>query len=114
MADLGFWTTGRAGGSTVAVSQIVPGSSAEAAGLLAGDVLLELNGETVPPFLSGWVRQHAPGEVVKLRVHRDGKVLDLSFALGSNETKKYSISEVAHATDVQKRIREGWLRGTVN
>ena len=115
MADLGFWATGgRAGGSTLAVSQIVPGSSAEAAGLLAGDVLLELNGETVPPFLSGWVRQHAPGEVVKLRVHRDGKVLDLSFALGSNETKKYSISEVAHATDVQKRIREGWLRGTVN
>jgi predicted metalloprotease with PDZ domain len=115
MADLGFWTTGgRAGGSTVAVSQIVPGSSAEAAGLLAGDVLLELNGETVPPFLSGWVRQHAPGEIIKLRVHRDGQVLDLSFALGSNETKKYSISEVAHATDAQKRIREGWLRGTVN
>jgi len=115
IADLGFWTTGgRAGGSTVAVSQVVPGSSAEAAGLLAGDVLLELNGETVPPFLSGWVRQHTPGEIVKLRVHRDSKVLDLSFALGSNETKKYSISEVAHPTDAQKRIREGWLRGTVN
>jgi len=115
IADLGFWTTGgRAGGSTAAVSQVVPGSSAEAAGLFAGDVLLELNGETVPPFLSGWVRQHAPGEIVKVRVHRDGKVLDLSFALGSNETKKYSISEVAHATDMQKRIREGWLRGTVN
>jgi predicted metalloprotease with PDZ domain len=115
IADLGFWTAGgRAGGSTVAVSQVVPGSGAEAAGLLAGDVLLELNGETVPAFLSGWVRQHAPGEIVKLRVHRDGKVLDLSFALGSNETKKYSISEVAHATDTQKRIREGWLRGTVN
>jgi predicted metalloprotease with PDZ domain len=115
IADLGFWTAGgRAEGSTVAVSQVVPGSGAEAAGLLAGDVLLELNGETVPASLSGWVRQHAPGEIVKLRVHRDGKVLDLSFALGSNETKKYSISEVAHATDTQKRIREGWLRGTVN
>jgi predicted metalloprotease with PDZ domain len=115
IADLGFRTAGgRAGGSTVAVSQVVPGSGAEAAGLLAGDVLLELNGETVPAFLSAWVRQHAPGEIVKLRVHRDGKVLDLSFALGSNETKKYSISEVAHATDTQKRIREGWLRGTVN
>lgn len=115
IADLGFWTAGgRAGGSTVAVSQVVPGSGAEAAGLLAGDVLLELNGETVPAFLSGWVRQHAPGEIIKLRVHREGKVLDLSFTLGSNETKKYSISEVAHATDTQKRIREGWLRGTVN
>jgi predicted metalloprotease with PDZ domain len=115
MADLGFWTVGgRGGGATAVVSQVVPGSTAEAAGLLVGDVLLELNGEAVPAFFPQWVRQHSPGEIVKLRVHRDGKELDISFALGSNETKKYSIFEVAHVSDRQKRIREGWLRGTVN
>jgi predicted metalloprotease with PDZ domain len=115
MADLGFWTVGgRGGGATAVVSQVVPGSTAEAAGLLVGDVLLELNGEAVPAFFPQWVRQHSPGEIVKLRVHRDGKELDISFALGSNETKKYSIFELAHVSDRQKRIREGWLRGTVN
>ncbi len=68
MADLGFWTVGgRGGGATAAVSQVVPGSTAEAAGLLVGDVLLELNGETVPAFFPQWVRQHSPGEIVKLR-----------------------------------------------
>jgi predicted metalloprotease with PDZ domain len=115
IADLGFWTAGgRGGGATATVSQVVPGSTAEAAGLLVGDVLLELNGETVPAFFPQWVRQHSPGEIVKLRIHRDGKELDISFALGSNETKRYSISELAHVSDRQKRIREGWLRGTVN
>lgn len=115
IADLGFWTVGgRGGGATPTVSQVVSGSNAEAAGLLAGDVLLGLNGETVPVFFPQWVRQHSPGEIVKLRIHRDGKELDISFALGSNETKKYSISELPQVSDRQKRIREGWLRGTVN
>src|ERR1700683_4452183 len=115
IADLGFWTAGgRGGGATATVSQVVPGSTAGAAGLPGGDVLLELNGETVPAFFPQWVRQHSPGEIVKLRIHRDGKELDISFALGSNETKRYSISELAHVSDRQKRIREGWLRGTVN
>ncbi len=115
MADLGFWTAGgRSLSSAVTVSQVVPGSSAEAAGLLAGDVLLQLNGEAVPRYLAGRMRVHSPGEIIKLRVKRDSKEMDISFALGSNDVNNYSISEVSHATDKQKRIREGWLRGTVN
>ena len=115
MADLGFWTAGgRSPSSAVTVSQVVPGSSAEAAGLLAGDVLLQLNGEAVPRYLAGRMRVHSPGEIIKLRVKRDTKEMDLSFALGSNDVNNYSIFEVSHATDKQKRIREGWLRGTVN
>jgi predicted metalloprotease with PDZ domain len=115
IADLGFWTAGgRSPSSSATVSQVVPGSPAESAGLLAGDVVLQLNGETMPVYVMGWVRQHSPGEVIELRVQRDSKQLDVSFALGSNDVKKYSISEISHATDKQKRIREGWLRGTVD
>jgi predicted metalloprotease with PDZ domain len=115
IADLGFWTTGgRSPSSSVTVSQVIPGSPAEVAGLLAGDVLLQLNGEAIPVYVIAWARQHSPGEVIKIRVQRDNRELDISFALGSNDVKKYSISEISHATDKQKRIREGWLRGTVN
>jgi len=115
MADLGFWTAGgRSPSSAVTVSQVVPGSSAETAGLLAGDVLLQLNGEAVPRYLAGRMRVHSPGEIIKLRVKRETKEMDISFALGSNDVNNYSISEVSHATDKQKRIREGWLRGSVN
>ena len=115
IADLGFWTAGgRSSSSGTTVSQVVPGSPAETAGLVAGDVLLQLNGESVPGSLMRWARQHSPGETVKLRVRRDNKELDISFALGTDEMRKYSISEVSHATDKQRKIREGWLRGTVN
>jgi predicted metalloprotease with PDZ domain len=112
-SDLGFWI-GRAPGSVVAVSQVAPGSSAETAGLLPGDVLLQVNGESMPVYLPVWVRQHSPGEIINLRVQRDGKEMDISFALGSKDMKNYSISEISHASDMQKQIREGWLRGTVN
>ncbi|HXN98516.1 MAG TPA: PDZ domain-containing protein, partial [Candidatus Acidoferrales bacterium] len=111
--DLGFWI-GRTPGSVVAVSQVAPGSSAETAGLLPGDVLLQVNGENMPVYLPVWVRQHSPGETLNLRVQRNGKEIDISFALGSKDMKNYSISEISHATERQKKIREGWLRGTAD
>jgi hypothetical protein len=49
-----------------------------------------------------------------LRVHREDKDLDISFALGANDSKRYSIAEMASPTDRQRRIREGWLKGTTD
>ena len=114
IAEMGFSTAPARAAGAATVSGIVPGSPAETAGLLAGDVLLQFNGEPVPVYLAGRMRLHSPGETIKLRIQREGKDLDLSFALGSTEVKNYSVSEISHATDRQKRIREGWLRGTVN
>ncbi len=51
--DLGFWTSGHGPGAQVQVSQVVPGTPAEAAGLKAGDALLALNGRALPPLSAG-------------------------------------------------------------
>ena len=40
--------------------------------------------------------------------------MDISFALGANDSKRYSIVEMAAATERQRRIREGWLKGTTD
>lgn len=110
-ADLGFWITGHAPGAPVMVSQVVPGTTAEAAGLKAGDVLLALNGQPLPRYLPAWLHEHAPGEAVTLHVQRDNKDVELTFALGSTELNKFSVVELPGATEQQKRIREGWLKG---
>jgi len=109
--ELGFWTTYRTPDAQTLVSQLVPGSAAEAAGLKAGDVLFTLNGQPLPRYLPAWLRQHEPGEFVTLRVQRDNKDLDLKFALGSIDLNKFSLIETSAATEKQKRIREGWLKG---
>jgi len=110
-ADIGFWTVGRAPGVPVVISQIVPGGPAEAVGLKPGDAILSVNGQAPPRFFPGWLREQTPGEQVALHIHREGKDFDISYKLGTTEVKRYSIVEISHPTEKQKRIREGWLRG---
>jgi S1-C subfamily serine protease len=90
---------------------VVPGSAAETAGLQAGDALVMLNGQPMPRFLPMWLRQHEPGETVTLRVQRDNQELDLKFELGSIDLNKFTLLEMPDATEKQKRVREGWLKG---
>jgi len=110
-ADIGFWTVGRSAGGAVAISQVVPGGPAEAAGLKPGDVVLSLNSQPPPRFFPGWLREQTPGALIALHIQREGKESDVAYRLGSVEQKKYSIIEASHPTEKQKRIRDGWLRG---
>src|SRR5271154_1209294 len=109
--EFGFWTTRPSADAQTLVAQVVPGSTAEAAGLKAGDAVVTLNGQPLPRYLPAWLRQHEPGEIVTLRVQRDSKDLDLKFALGSIDLNKFSLIEMPAPDEKQKRIREGWLKG---
>ncbi|MGA7625273.1 MAG: PDZ domain-containing protein, partial [Candidatus Acidiferrales bacterium] len=111
-ADFGFWTPGQ--GLPVIVSQVVPGASAEAAGLKAGDILLAINGQPLPRSLPAWLREHAPGEKIKITIHREQKDLNIIFELGEIDSRKFSILEMPSSTEEQQRLRDGWLKGTTN
>ncbi len=66
------------------VGRVVEGGAAAKAGVIADDILLEINGEAVRDFyhLKALVLAHEVGDVVQVKVKRQEKILELEIALG--------------------------------
>jgi predicted metalloprotease with PDZ domain len=112
-AELGFSTERDAGGKSI-VRAVVPGSPAERAGLVAGDEVVNFDGENVPRRAERWLRNKNPGDTLKLRVLRKEKPLDLTFALGGKSESIFAIAEDPQASAKACSIREGLLHGTTD
>jgi predicted metalloprotease with PDZ domain len=112
-ADFGFWAVRDPDGMSVA-TQIEAGSAAQRAGVREGDVLVALNGASFPRNPLGWLRDHRPGETVRLRLLRNTEKREVFFALGEEQERAYEIEEAGHATEKQRRIRQGLLHGTTD
>ena len=79
---------GRAGEGDIAgvvVAEVLPGSPAEEAGLLAGDVIVSLDSQPMRDIieLSAAIKLRQPGETVELAVRRDGDVYIVTAVLGA-------------------------------
>ncbi len=74
---------GEAQGPGVAVEDVLAGSAAAEAGILAGDVLLALDGQSIPDLkaLSDALRRHAPGDRVRVTLARKGEEIELAATL---------------------------------
>lgn len=73
------------------IERVEPDSPAQAAGLMAGDRVIGIRGESVPSQrISSWqqwletIRRH-PGETVVLEVRRDDSRIDLTMTIGEAE-----------------------------
>ncbi len=66
------------------VAQVTPGSPAERAGLKQGDVITELNGQTITngSALQVAVSEQAPGSRIALGVMRNGKPVHIDLTVG--------------------------------
>ncbi len=71
-------------GFTCRISEVVPGSAAEIAGVLPNDLIRKMEGLEINSFsdLILVVSQKQPGETVNMEVYRDGKILNLTAELG--------------------------------
>ena len=112
-ASLGF-TIAREFSGVLSVDSLDPESAAGQSGLLDGDALVRLNGEAIPRSPERWLRDRQPGERVTLRVRRSGEEREFSFPLGRLTDGTYQITEMPDATDKQRRIRNGILRGSTD
>lgn len=63
---------------------IVSGSPAERAGLKKGDIILEINGQKITEdnTLGSIISRFSPGDIIDLKILRDGKELNLKVVLG--------------------------------
>jgi len=80
--ELGVWM-GETGGPRVRVLRITGGSAAEQAGLRAGDVILQVNGQgaSSPHDTAALIRKIAVGEKGRLTVWRDGNQQELQVMM---------------------------------
>ena len=69
------------------VADVEPGSAADEAGVRAGDVITEFDGEAIasPDDLVAAIAGRQPGDAVTLTVERDGETRSLSATLGAHE-----------------------------
>jgi membrane-associated protease RseP (regulator of RpoE activity) len=79
-------------GYGIRVARVQPESAAAAAGLMAGDLIVEFNGK---PIYSGdrlrWlVRQAEVGKNLEIKLHRDGKPMTLNALLNEPVVKPKS------------------------
>jgi hypothetical protein len=82
-ALLGVQAEGR--GAGVAVVGVPAGTAAAAAGIVAGDVIVALDGQVLPDFdrLTAHIAQHEPGDKVQVEIQRGAQKQTLEVTLGS-------------------------------
>jgi serine protease Do len=86
-------------GGGALIGDVSPDTPASKAGLQRGDVVLELNGQTVngPDELSVRISQMAPGSVAHLKIFRSGASKDVDVTLGEYPEKAAAKGEQGEA-----------------
>ncbi|PYV22841.1 MAG: hypothetical protein DMG27_17240 [Acidobacteria bacterium] len=101
----------RSFGGPLRVESVEPGSNAEKAGLARGDILPTMNGRALTGLPTDQLAGLRPGQVVKFRVRRAGKAVNIKFALGRKTETIYRVAEVPNTSAERRAVREGWLEG---
>jgi predicted metalloprotease with PDZ domain len=94
----------------IALTNVVPGSPAEAAGLDVGDILVAMDGDKVEPAsFNDRFNEKKIGSSVVLTVLRRDQLKNITVTVGKEEPVTYSIKEKPEATEMQKAIFNSWL-----
>ncbi len=92
------------------ITNVIPGSPAEAAGLSKDDVIVAIDDRTVTvDELSDAIGPHKPGDTLKVSLIRLGQLREISVTLGSNPNPIFKLKRAENPTELQKQIFNSWL-----
>jgi predicted metalloprotease with PDZ domain len=93
------------------VTEVAAGSTAAAAGLVAGDRIQEVDGTAASAVvLNDALNAKGPGGKLRLRVTRGDRTLDVDAGVAPNVKRTYRLSEAPEATPAQRTVFNDWLR----
>ncbi len=93
------------------VSGVSAGSPAERAGLVAGDLVLEVGGErATAKALHDFLAEREAGDTIKLDLSRNGAEREMVIVLAMNVAYDYSIVPIKDSSTLQAAIIKDWLR----
>ena len=97
-------------GDEVTISNVLPGSSALASGIMRDDVLVSVAGEPVTSVdLDPFLEAHQPGEGVSVTVRRHGEEIERQVTLAGGGNLEWRVESLASPTERQLRLRQAWL-----
>jgi predicted metalloprotease with PDZ domain len=110
-ARIGSITPAVQGGRWRAVA--IPGSAAEAAGLVTGDELVRINGREIVDGsdVSSVVRSVSLGRPVRIEVIRDGQPVTIRFTAATYQEMDAVLTDLPEQTERMQRIRSGLVLG---
>ena len=92
------------------VSNIIPGSPAEDAGVDKNDVIVAVDGRIMDQgeFLR-MLDARKPGETLKLAVMRRGTLKEISVTAVPFPYAVFNLQLAEHSTEMQRKIYESWV-----
>ncbi len=93
------------------VYAVNPGTDAERAGMLPGDIIVEIAGKPANIEVETAIAGMRPGETLKLKIKGRRGTRDVKLKLGGREEQDFALVEQATVTPAQRARRAAWLRG---
>jgi len=110
VADVSF-VAARNFDASPSVLSVKAGSAAAAAGLAAGDTILEVNGHAAASDFESRLESLHPGDTLKLRVRNRRGDRELQWKLGSRNQIVWEMKDLDPVSGQQRARRAAWLKG---
>lgn len=107
---LGF-RAARSFSGPITVESVDPASNAARAGVRQGDVLARMNHRPLNALPDQLLGNSKGGEKIEFGIRRGEQLLSVKYRLEESHVTAYRVEEIAHATEEQLQVREGWLEG---